>query len=92
LSALADAAQTTPIIARPGEPNKRRFVSGHDHFFRGQTRGSAADAGDQWDVRGVGYEVLIPLSSSDKLPPLGAEVRLLTHLAVRETRMCSTVS
>jgi len=36
------------------------------------------------DVRGVGYEVLIPLSSYDKLPPLGAEVRLLTHLAVRE--------
>lgn len=36
------------------------------------------------DVRGVGYEVLIPLSSYDKLPPVGSEVRLLTHLAVRE--------
>jgi holliday junction DNA helicase RuvA len=36
------------------------------------------------DVNGVGYEVLIPLSSYDKLPALGAEVRLLTHLAVRE--------
>ena len=36
------------------------------------------------DVRGVGYEVLIPLSSYDKLPPPGQEVRLLTHLAVRE--------
>lgn len=36
------------------------------------------------DVHGVGYEVLIPLSSYDKLPPPGAEVRLLTHLAVRE--------
>jgi Holliday junction DNA helicase RuvA len=32
----------------------------------------------------VGYEVLIPLSSFDKLPPPGQEVRLLTHLAVRE--------
>ena len=36
------------------------------------------------DVQGVGYEVLIPLSSFDKLPPPGQEVRLLTHLAVRE--------
>lgn len=36
------------------------------------------------DVNGVGYEALIPLSSFDKLPQLGGEVRLLTHLAVRE--------
>jgi Holliday junction DNA helicase RuvA len=36
------------------------------------------------DVNGVGYEVLIPLSSYDKLPNAGHEVRLLTHLAVRE--------
>ena len=36
------------------------------------------------DVHGVGYEVLIPLSSFDKLPAPGAEIRLLTHLAVRE--------
>jgi len=36
------------------------------------------------DVHGVGYEVLIPLSSFDKLPQLGQEIRLLTHLAVRE--------
>jgi Holliday junction DNA helicase RuvA len=36
------------------------------------------------DVHGVGYEVLIPLSSFDKLPPPGNEVKLLTHLAIRE--------
>lgn len=36
------------------------------------------------DVNGVGYDVLIPLSSFDKLPQPGQEVRLLTHLAVRE--------
>jgi Holliday junction DNA helicase RuvA len=36
------------------------------------------------DVNGVGYEALIPLSSYDKLPAPGQEVRLLTHLAVRE--------
>jgi Holliday junction DNA helicase RuvA len=36
------------------------------------------------DVQGIGYEVLIPLSSFDKLPQPGQEIRLLTHLAVRE--------
>ncbi|HKI72800.1 MAG TPA: Holliday junction branch migration protein RuvA, partial [Verrucomicrobiae bacterium] len=36
------------------------------------------------DVNGVGYEALIPLSSYDKLPSPGQEVKLLTHLAVRE--------
>lgn len=36
------------------------------------------------DVNGVGYEVLIPLSSFNKLPSPGSELRLLTHLAVRE--------
>jgi len=36
------------------------------------------------DVQGVGYELLIPLSSYDKLPQPGNEVKLLTHLAIRE--------
>ena len=36
------------------------------------------------DVNGIGYEVLIPLSSFDKLPPPGGEVKLLTQLIVRE--------
>jgi Holliday junction DNA helicase RuvA len=36
------------------------------------------------DVNGVGYEVLIPLSSFDKLPQPGQEARLLTQLIVRE--------
>jgi Holliday junction DNA helicase RuvA len=36
------------------------------------------------DVNGVGYEMLIPLSSYDKLPQPGAEMKILTHLAVRE--------
>lgn len=36
------------------------------------------------DVHGIGYEVLIPLSSYDKLPAVGQEVKLLTHLAIRE--------
>jgi Holliday junction DNA helicase RuvA len=36
------------------------------------------------NVRGVGYAVQIPLSSYEKLPSPGAEVRILTHLVVRE--------
>jgi Holliday junction DNA helicase RuvA len=36
------------------------------------------------DVQGLGYEVLIPLSSFDRLPEPGKEVKILTHLAVRE--------
>lgn len=36
------------------------------------------------DVHGVGYEVLIPLSSFDKLPQPGGDVKLLTQLIVRE--------
>ena len=36
------------------------------------------------DVGGVGYEVFIPLSSFDRLPATGAEVRILTVDHVRE--------
>src|ERR1019366_9564077 len=36
------------------------------------------------EVNGVGYEVLIPLSSFDKLPVPGQPVKLLTQLIVRE--------
>ncbi len=36
------------------------------------------------DVGGVGYEVLIPLSSYDRLPKPGLPVRILTHLSIRE--------
>lgn len=36
------------------------------------------------EVHGVGYEVLIPLSSYDRLPQPGQPVKLLTHLQVRE--------
>jgi Holliday junction DNA helicase RuvA len=35
-------------------------------------------------VHGVGYHVLIPLSSYDKLPATGAQVKILTHLSIRE--------
>jgi holliday junction DNA helicase RuvA len=33
---------------------------------------------------GIGYLLQIPLSSFDRLPPVGSRVRLLTHLVVRE--------
>ena len=36
------------------------------------------------EVNGVGYEVLIPLSSYDRLPVVGQPLHILTHLHVRE--------
>ena len=36
------------------------------------------------DVHGVGYEALIPVSSYNKLPSPGHEVKLLTQLIIRE--------
>jgi Holliday junction DNA helicase RuvA len=36
------------------------------------------------EVEGVGYEVLIPLSSFEALPAIGDELRILTQLIVRE--------
>ncbi len=36
------------------------------------------------NVGGVGYQVLIPLSSYSKLPPVGQKLRILTHMVVRE--------
>lgn len=36
------------------------------------------------EVNGIGYEVLIPLSSFDRLPTPGGDILMLTHLAVRE--------
>jgi Holliday junction DNA helicase RuvA len=39
------------------------------------------------DVQGVGYRVSIPLSTYEHLPGEGEEVRLLTHLHVREDEL-----
>ena len=36
------------------------------------------------DVNGVGYEILIPVSTFEKLPHPGEKVRLLIHMQVRE--------
>ncbi|HEX3720801.1 MAG TPA: Holliday junction branch migration protein RuvA [Verrucomicrobiae bacterium] len=36
------------------------------------------------EVSGIGYDVLIPLSSFDKLPAPGHMVKILTHLVIRE--------
>jgi holliday junction DNA helicase RuvA len=36
------------------------------------------------DVAGVGYELQVPMTTLFQLPPLGAEVVLVTHFAVRE--------
>ena len=36
------------------------------------------------DVQGVGYELLLPMTSFYKLPEIGQETTLFTHLVVRE--------
>lgn len=36
------------------------------------------------EVHGVGYDLLIPLSTYDRLPPMGQEYKILTHLQIRE--------
>ncbi|HUB68339.1 MAG TPA: Holliday junction branch migration protein RuvA [Candidatus Methylacidiphilales bacterium] len=36
------------------------------------------------DVGGIGYDLHIPLSTYDKLPPSGSETKILTHLQIRE--------
>jgi Holliday junction DNA helicase RuvA len=36
------------------------------------------------EVGGVGYELEAPMSTFYALPPVGQDVRLLTHLVVRE--------
>ncbi len=36
------------------------------------------------EVQGVGYDVQVPLSTFNSLPPVGEEVKLLTHFVVRE--------
>lgn len=53
------------------------------HFLRGKLVG-ALPTQVIIDVGGVGYEVLIPLSSFDRLPPPGGDLTILTHLSIRE--------
>jgi len=36
------------------------------------------------NVHGVGYHILIPLSSYDRLPTVGSKFNILTHLQIRE--------
>jgi len=36
------------------------------------------------NVQGVGYQVMIPVSSYERLPQPGSQVKILTHLTVRE--------
>ncbi len=52
-------------------------------FLRG-TLIEKSPAGILLDVNGVGYDVLIPLSTYDALPATGDTLRILTHLHVRE--------
>ena len=52
-------------------------------FVRGRLAESLPNAA-LVDVQGVGYHVLIPLSTFDRLPQPGSEVKLLTHHHITE--------
>lgn len=52
-------------------------------FLRGRLLGSEENR-LLIDVRGIGYEVTVPSSLLQRLPSLGQEVELYTHLYVRE--------
>jgi Holliday junction DNA helicase RuvA len=36
------------------------------------------------DIQGIGYEVLVPLTTSEKIPSIGGEVKLYTRVIYRE--------
>ncbi|MEZ5386909.1 MAG: Holliday junction branch migration protein RuvA [Prosthecobacter sp.] len=59
------------------------FMAGMIAFLRG-ILAEALPHRATVDVNGVGYLVLIPLTTFDRLPQPGAEVRLLTHYHVTE--------
>jgi len=59
------------------------FMAGMIAFLRG-ILAEALPHRATVDVSGVGYLVLIPLTTFDRLPQPGAEVRLLTHYHVTE--------
>ena len=69
-------------MARPGS-DARGLDPGMITFLQGKLV-DALPTQVVINVNGVGYEALIPLSSFDKLPPPGQEVKLLTHLAIRD--------
>lgn len=52
-------------------------------FLRGRLSESLPDRVTV-DVQGIGYEVFVPVSTYDRMPAEGQEVKLLTHLLVRE--------
>ncbi|MES2709060.1 MAG: Holliday junction branch migration protein RuvA [Verrucomicrobiota bacterium] len=52
-------------------------------FLRGRLAESLPDRVTV-DVQGVGYEVFVPVSTYDRMPEEGQEVKLLTHFLVRE--------
>lgn len=53
-------------------------------------RGTLEAVGTEWavvDVSGVSYRVFAPTSTLNRLPAIGQNVRLVTHLYVREDQM-----
>ena len=66
--------RTVPAIAEGLEKLRAQLVLG----------GAGQLAAQAKDVRGVAYEVDVPMSTFYNLPAGGVEVTLFTHLVVRE--------
>ena len=43
------------------------------------------------DVNGLGYQVHVPLSTFDRLPRVGAEIALRTHMIMREDDVLAVI-
>src|SRR5690606_29642631 len=75
-----------PRAQRPAHRLKSPFHYGNETMI-GRIRGTLLEKLPPTicvDVGGVGYEVDVPMSTLYKLPEVGAEVALYTHLQVRE--------
>ena len=58
-------------------------MTGMITFLRGILQESLPDR-ITVDVHGIGYEVFVPVSTYDRMPAEGQEVKILTHFLVRE--------
>ena len=55
-------------------------------YISGKLEGVAEDA-VIIDNHGIGYQILVPSSTLDRLPSVGGEVKVYTYLQVREDAM-----
>ncbi len=82
-AAKRQPSSAPPTILPCAPTRKPSIIAGVITFLEG-TLAEALPTHLVVNVQGVGYEVLIPLSSYDKLPLPGRPLKILTHLQVRE--------